>query len=81
VEEADAAADAGPDVPGAEAVDGEASADTSDCCMSEKRTDARFWFFVNLYKGRDQHKENGKMPLKTGEKRGRERSCEKRKKE
>jgi len=42
VEEADAAADAGPDVPGAEAVDGGASADTSDCCMSEKRTDARF---------------------------------------
>ena len=57
MEEADAAADAGgPDVPGAEAVDGGASADTSDCCMSEKRTDARFWFFVNLYKGENQHR-------------------------
>lgn len=46
-EEADADAYAGPDVP-----DGEASADTNDCCMSEKSKDARFWFFVNLHKRR-----------------------------
>jgi hypothetical protein len=52
----DADADAGTDVP--EAVDGDASADTSDCCMSEKSKDARFWFFVNLRKRREKESES-----------------------